>query len=156
MEFLDAKEIGKLLDVSGASLSEQLEALEPFIVRVAELLTGSIISYRIASEDLLLSSHPYLLTDFPVQNVMIEGSEVDHDRRTGRIYPNLIPNSYSVTYEVGYRRRSLPAIVSQLLRDLTVYRLTGQEEFKAQATANVEVLRINRSNLEQQRNGQAG
>lgn len=126
-------------------------------IRVAELLVSQDIERKKRQAELLLSKTAFLLPDHPIDDVLIEDHPVDFDPRLGRIYPDLPPSTYTVSYEVGYETGNLPAVFKFLLQNLILYRVTGDEQFREQAIAEIEVIRIGRERSEQERrHGEAG
>lgn len=120
-------------------------------IKVAELLTRQDITRKVKETVLLLSTEAFTLPDYPVHHVRVAGQPIDHDPRLGRIYPDLPPSTYTVSYEVGYETGNLPAIFKQLLQNLIRYRITDGEDFKEQVIAEIEVIRNGRNKTAQER-----
>jgi hypothetical protein len=123
--------------------------------RVVELMTGHHLRPQTHQEEVLFVGKPELLSEYPVRNVHLNGLDTDHEERTGRVYTNLPPGNYHLTYETGCPTPDVPALAMQAILHTMQNRLTGSEEARAQAAAEIQVMRAERQALVREREREA-
>lgn len=67
--------------------------------------------------------------------------EVDYDRFENTLYPDLAPGEYTITYQTGFEKEKLPAIVRELIILLGTWFLLKEKQARDDAMALVPIAR---------------
>jgi len=105
---------------------------------------------------MFLDRGTFKLPHFPVMNVVINGTPAYHAdvyEEWGTLTMGHAPDSYKVSYEVGYADGSVPAIIKSLVTIISRYLYSGSDEFRSEIAELVVVARRIRQTAREKRNG---
>jgi hypothetical protein len=112
--------------------------------RAAEILTLSDFRERTIREKLMIGHMNTVLKHHPVHNVYVENHRIYGDENNAIFYLDVPPSNYTVTYQVGFKRGDVPAIVYEAIANLARLKLTGDDTYRISALAELGIIRTNR------------
>lgn len=151
MNLPDISTVKALLPKDFVVTNAEIERLLDRAPKVLELMTEVPIRRSLKHEKLFMSSQPMTLSQFPVEEVKVEGGEITCTQRTGVVYPDLPPFNYAISYYVGYKPDSAPAIIANILQHLVLYQITKDPGLLEEVAAEIEVLRLGVRALKRER-----
>jgi len=105
---------------------------------------------------MFLEQGSFKLPHFPIVRGTINDQAIYHvdiDEEYGLMFMSRAPDSYQVSYEVGYSDGAVPAIIKSLVTTLSRYLYSGSDEFQSEVAELVPVARRMRQIVREKRNG---
>jgi len=124
--------------------------------RTIEVLVDEPIRPCQYAGPMFLDIGAFKLPHFPVMSVVINGAPAYHAdvyEESGILSMGHAPDSYQVSYEVGYSDGSVPAIIKSLVTIMGRYLYSGSDEFRSEIAEFVMVARRMRQKAREKRNG---
>jgi len=124
--------------------------------RTIEVLVDEPIRSCRISGSMFLDAGSFKLPHYPVAAVTINGRpayRVDVYEEEGILFMGHAPDSYEVSYEVGFSDGSVPAVIKSLVAALSRYLYSGSSEFRSEIAELVTVARRMRQKARDKRNG---
>jgi len=124
--------------------------------RTIEVLVDEPVRPCRIAGPMFLDTGAFKLPHFPVMFVIINDAPAYHAdvyEEWGILTMGHAPDSYQVSYEVGYADGSVPAIIKSLVTILSRYLYSGSDEFRSEIAELVAVARRMRQKAREKRNG---
>lgn len=139
------KDVTQTLSPSDWPERDVEEALE-LATRATEILTKVDVRERNVKETILVTDGKVRLKHHPVRDIKVAGmSTSGTDEAEGLIkLEQYQPNTYEITYRVGFQKEWLPAIIFSIITNLARYQLTGQVMYREEALTELVVVRQQR------------
>lgn len=138
------KEVSEGLSPSDWSEEELEEALD-LSIRTVELIGQINIRRRTLKEVLINAQGTYALSEYPVQNVTVNGLSVYGDEKNGIIQIEEANNQeHHFKYDVGFTKNQVPALISRAVKNLARYLLTKDQYYLDELLTELAVIRFDR------------